>query len=89
MTRSQVIGFVLALVLCLLMLLAGWEPVTGYFVKWAPAWVVNAVESVSFMPHYSSMQRGVIDLRDIGYYLSVMGLMLCATHVVLDNRKSA
>jgi ABC-2 type transport system permease protein len=89
MTRSQVIGFVLALVLCLLMLLAGWEPVTGYFVKWAPAWVVNAVESVSFMPHYSSMQRGVIDLRDIGYYLSVIGLMLCATHVVLDNRKSA
>lgn len=89
MTRSQVIGFVLALVICLLLLLAGWEPITGYFVKWAPLWLVNAVESVSFMPHYASMQRGVIDLRDIGYYVSVMFLMLSATHVVLDNRKSA
>ncbi|MBT7700595.1 MAG: ABC transporter permease [Verrucomicrobia bacterium] len=89
MSRSQVIGFVLGLLGCLLLLLAGWEPITGFFVRWAPGWLVNAVASISFMPHYDAMQRGVIDLQDIAYYLSVMVLMIFATHLVLDNRKSA
>lgn len=89
MSRSQVIGFVLGLLGCLVLLLAGWEPITGFFVRWAPGWLVNAVASISFMPHYESMQRGVIDLQDIAYYVSVMVLMIFATHIVLDNRKSA
>jgi len=89
MSRSQVIGFVLGLLGCLLLLLAGWEPITGFFVRWAPNWLVRAIASFSFMPHYDSMQRGVIDLQDIAYYVSVMVLMIFATHIVLDNRKSA
>ncbi|MDP6490704.1 MAG: ABC transporter permease [Kiritimatiellia bacterium] len=89
MSRSQVIGFVLGLLGCLLLLLAGWEPITGFFVRWAPDWLVRAIASFSFMPHYDAMQRGVIDLQDIAYYVSVMGLMIFATHIVLDNRKSA
>ncbi len=89
MSRSQVIGFVLGLLGCLLLLLAGWEPITGFFVRWAPDWLVRAIASFSFMPHYDSMQRGVIDLQDIAYYLSVIVLMIFATHIVLDNRKSA
>lgn len=89
MTRSQVIGFVLSLLFCLILLLAGWEPVIGFFVRWAPNWLVEAVAAFSFMPHFESMQRGVIDVADIGYYLSVMIFMIFATHVVLDNRKSA
>jgi len=89
MSRSQVIGFVLGLLGCLLLLLAGWEPITGFFVRWAPDWLVRAIASFSFMPHYDSMQRGVIDLQDIAYYVSVMVLMIFATHIVLDNRKSA
>lgn len=89
MSRSQVIGFVLGLLGCLLLLLAGWKPITGFFVRWAPDWLVRAIASFSFMPHYDNMQRGVIDLQDIIYYLSVMVLMILATHIVLDNRKSA
>ncbi|NQU41577.1 MAG: ABC transporter permease [Lentisphaerae bacterium] len=89
MSRSQVIGFVLGLLACLILLLAGWDPITGFFVRWAPGWLVSAVASISFMPHYESMQRGVIDLQDVTYYASIMVLMLFATHIVLDNRKSA
>jgi len=89
MTRSQVIGFVLSLVACLLLLLAGWPPVTGFFVRWAPNWLVEGVAAFSLMPHYESMQRGVVDLGDIGYYLSMIVFMLAGTHVVINNRKSA
>ena len=41
------------------------------------------------MPHYESVQRGVVDLRDLAYYASVIVFMLFATHLVLENRKSA
>lgn len=90
LTRSQVISFVLGLVVCLLFLLAGWEPIVGFLHDWgAPAWLVDSVASFSFMPHYESMQRGVIDISDVAYYLSVIAFMIFATHVVLENRKSA
>ncbi len=88
-TRNQVIGFVLALMVCLLLVLAGWEPVTQYFVRWAPAWLVDGVAALSFMPHYDSLGRGVLDLADVTYYISVMAFMIFATHLVLDNRKYA
>lgn len=89
LTRSQVIAFVLSLVFCLLLLFAGWEPITQYFVKWAPNWLVEGVASFSLMPRFESIQRGVIDAQDITYYLSVMVFMIYATHIVLENRKSA
>ena len=88
-TRNQVISFVLALVICLFLLMAGWAPVTAMLVEWAPNWLVKSVAAFSVMPHYESIQRGVLDMRDIGYYISVMAVMLFATYLMLENRKSA
>ena len=89
MTRNQVISFVLSLVLCLLLLIAGYPPVTDIFVQWAPPWLVNGVASVSFMPQYETIQRGVLDLRALLYFASVITVMLFGTHLVLDNRRAA
>jgi hypothetical protein len=47
------------------------------------------VAAFSLMPHFDSMQRGVVDLSDIAYYGSVMAFAILATHIVLNNRKSA
>jgi len=66
---------------------AGWPPVTSMFVNKAPK-LVEIVASLSFMTHFESIQRGVLDLRDIGYYVSVMVFMIVATHLVVDSRKS-
>lgn len=89
LTRSQVISFVLALMFCLFLAISGWPPVTEMLVRWAPRWLVQGVASFSVMPHFESIQRGVIDLRDIVYYISVIVFMLFATHAALENRKSA
>ena len=89
MTRNQVISFVLSLVICLFLLLAGWPPVTDLLVHWAPEWLVRGVAAFSFMPHYDAFQKGVLDLRDFAYYFSVMIFMLFGTHLVLENRKAA
>ncbi len=89
MTRNQVISFVLAVVVCLFLLLAGWPPVTDLLARWAPDWLVRGVAAFSFMPHFEAFQKGILDLRDVAYYASVMIFMLFATNLVLENRKAA
>lgn len=88
MTRSQVIGFVLALCACLILNLAGFEPVTSLFARWAPG-LADGVAACSFLRHFESLRRGVIDLYDVAYYGGVMVFMLTAAHVVLNSRKAA
>ncbi len=89
LTRSQVISFVLTVVICLFLLLAGWPPVTDFLSGWAPAWLISVVEGFSFMHHFADMERGVLDIRDLIYYLSVMGFMLLANGVILQSRRSS
>lgn len=89
MTRNQVISFVIAVVLCLLLLLAGYPPVTDIFAQWAPAWLISGVAGLSFMPHYETFQRGVVDVRALLYFGSVIAVMTFGTHLVLDNRRAA
>lgn len=90
LSRSQVIGFVIALAVCLLLLIIGFGPVINAVAQWGvPPAVVSAIASCSLMQHFDAMQRGVIDLADIAYYIGVMVFMLAAAHVVTDNRKAS
>jgi len=89
-SRSQVIGFVIALAICLFLLIIGFDPVINAVSGWGvPAGIVNAVASCSLMQHFDAMRRGVIDFYDIGYYIGVMIFMLAAAHVITDNRKAS
>jgi len=88
LTRNQVISFILSVVICLFFVLAGWPPVTDTLSGWAPLWLLDVVSGFSFIPHFASMERGVLDLRDIAYYISVMFFMLFANGVVLQNRRT-
>ena len=87
-TRNQVIAFVLAVVLGLLLILAGWPPVTDMISRIGPNWLVDGIAGISFMSHFESLQRGVIDFRDLLYFASVIGFMLFATKLVLQNQSS-
>ena len=89
LTRNQVISFILSVVICLFLVLAGWPPVTNILSGWAPIWMVDVISGFSFMPHFESLQRGVLDLRDLGYYLSVIFFMLFSNGVVLQNRRAS
>ncbi len=86
LTRNQVISFVLAVGLGLFLILAGFQPVTELLSQWAPNWLVRTVAAFSFIPHFEAMQRGVLDLRDVIYFASVIGFMLFLTQLVLQNR---
>ena len=88
LTRSQVISFVLAVTVCFFLVLAGYPPVTEGVANWAPEWLVAAISGTSFLTHFTGFSRGILDFRDVFYYLSVMLFCLAANGVVLTNRKS-
>jgi ABC-2 type transport system permease protein len=88
-SRNQVVCFILAVMVCLFFILAGFPPVTGAISGWAPVGLVNLVAELSFLSHFVSLQRGVIDLRDVVYFISVIFFMLYLNGVVILNRKGA
>ena len=87
-TRNQVIAFVLAVVACFLLLLAGYALVLDLFTGWAPQTLVDGIASLSFLTHFESISRGVIDLRDLVYFGLLIGCSLYANAIVLQLTKS-
>lgn len=89
LTRNQVIAFVLAVAVCFVLLLIGYPAVLDAVSGWAPRLLVDTLASLSFYTHFESLQKGVIDLRDVLFYLLLIGFFLAATCVVLDARRGA
>lgn len=87
-TRSQVIAFILTVVVCFAFLLAGFPLVLDVFRAWAPDAVVDAIASLSFLTHFASLSKGVLDLRDLLYFGMTIGAWLYATLLVLELRKA-
>ena len=88
-TRNQVIAFILTVVICFLLLLAGFPLVLDFFrALGMPQALLDAVASLSFLTHFSSIGKGVIDLRDLVYFALMIGFWLYATAVVIDLKKA-
>jgi ABC-2 type transport system permease protein len=90
MTRNQVVAFILSLVVCLFLTLAGFPPVTRALQQVAPdlPGLVDAVAAMSAWTHYDNFQRGVLDSRDLLYFFSVIGFFLFLTSVILRGHRS-
>ena len=87
-TRNQVIAFIITVVICFVFLLAGSPLVLNFFKAWIPQNIVDALSSLSFLTHYASIARGVIDLRDAIYFISLIGCWLYANALVVDMKKA-
>lgn len=88
LTRNQVIAFVVSAVVCLGFVLSGFPLVLDFFGAWAPDFVVQAVSSFSFLSHFNAISEGVIELRDIVYFVSLIAFWLFANAVVIDLKKA-
>jgi ABC-2 type transport system permease protein len=86
LTRNQVVAFILSVVACLFLILAGFNPVTDLLARWASPVLVDAVAAFSVVTHFDGFQRGVIDARDLYFFFAVIGFSLFATGVILRNR---
>lgn len=87
-TRNQVIAFILTVVVCFVMLLAGFPLVLDGIGALFPQLVVDAVAQLSFLTHFAAIAKGVIDLRDVVFFLLTIGFWLYATAVVIDLKKA-
>jgi ABC-2 type transport system permease protein len=88
MTRSQVIAFVVSAVVGLGFLLAGFDPVLDAFRAWAPRTILDTVASFSFLTRFESISRGVVELRDVLFFASLIVACLIATGITIDARRS-
>jgi ABC-2 type transport system permease protein len=71
-----------------LFLLAGNEVVLAFFSSWAPDWFVEAVSSLSFLTHFSSIERGIISMPDLIFFASLIVGCLAACGIVLEIKKA-
>jgi ABC-2 type transport system permease protein len=88
MTRNQVVAFILAVVICLFLILAGFNPVTDLMVRWASPALVDTIAAFSVVTHFDGFQRGVIDGRDLVFFLSIIGFALFATGVIIRGHRA-
>ena len=87
-TRNQVVAFILTVVVCFLLVMAGFPLVLDAFRSWAPQAVVDAIAGLSFLTHFTSISKGVIDLRDLLYFVLMIGFWLYASAIVIDLKKA-
>lgn len=89
MTRNQVVSFILSVVICLFLILAGWPPVTQLLDRLSESsWLVNSVAAFSVMTHFEGFQRGVIDSRDLIFFVAMIVFSLFTTSVIIRNHRA-
>jgi ABC-2 type transport system permease protein len=88
LTRSQVVSFIISVVVCLFLILAGFPPVINFLQQFASPSVVDMITSFSVMTHFDGFQKGVLDSRDILFFLSVIGFSLFTTSVILRTHRA-
>lgn len=88
LTRNQVIAFVVSVVICFCFVMSGFTLVLDFFRGWAPQPIVDVIASFSFLTHFQSIKKGVIDVRDIIYFASLIGFWLYANTLAITVKKA-
>ena len=87
-TKNQVIAFVLTTTLCFVFTAMSAPVVMGLFSGWAPAAVLDFLRTLGFMYHFNDISKGVIDIRDVVFFSTVIALFLFLNAVVVQQRKA-
>ena len=88
LTKNQVIAFVISVMLCFAFILAGFPTVLDFFASWTPPAILEAISSFSFLTHFTSITKGVIDLRDLVFFVSLIACFLFMNAVAIELKKA-
>lgn len=88
LTRNQVIAFVISFVICFAFNLSGFPMVIDMFSAWAPQVIVDTISSFSFLTHFNSILKGVIDIRDLIFFTTLIAFWLYANVLAIEVNKS-
>ncbi|HEB77030.1 MAG TPA: ABC transporter permease [Methylothermaceae bacterium] len=87
-TVNQVIAFILTVVVCFAFTAAGSPVVLDAFYRWAPGWLVDSVAALSFLTHFHAISRGVLDLKDVLFFVIMIAAWLTACALVIEQKKA-
>ncbi len=87
-SKSQVVAFVLALVVCFLFVLMGSPVVINMFESFSPPVVLDTIASLSFLTHFDDMSKGVIALNNVAYFILSMLFWLAVGYFVIEKKKA-
>ena len=88
LTKNQVIAFVVSFVICFAFNLSGFPMVIDIFSAWAPQAIVDVISSFSFLTHFNSIVKGVIDVRDLVFFAPLIAFWLYANVLAIEINKS-
>ncbi|MEQ9328972.1 MAG: ABC transporter permease subunit [Rhodospirillales bacterium] len=89
LTKNQVIAFIIGATVCFLFTMSGVELVLDYFRGWAPDLLVETIVSMSFLTNFQAISKGVIDVRQIVYFGSLIFVWLWINLLILDLKKAS
>jgi ABC-2 type transport system permease protein len=85
LTKNQVISFVLSVLACLVLVFLGWSVFNGALSAVLPVWAVDLVANFSFVTHFDAFTKGIIDPKDVVFFLSLTGFTLFLNVVALER----
>tara|TARA_B100001094_G_scaffold252877_1_gene251038 strand:- start:813 stop:1547 length:735 start_codon:yes stop_codon:yes gene_type:complete len=88
LTRNQIIAFISSAAVCFIFTLSGLDIVLNFFRAWAPVFFVDTIASLSFLVRFESVTRGVIELRDLIFFISMIFFWLYANIIAVDTKKA-
>jgi gliding motility-associated transport system permease protein len=88
MTRNQVVSFIISVVICLFLVLCGFPPVTNLLMRMDKPWLVDLVSSFSVMTHFQPFTTGMIDSRDVIFFLLVIAFTLFTNGVIIRSHRA-
>jgi ABC-2 type transport system permease protein len=89
LTRNQVVAFILAAAVCFLFTMSGLDLVLETVRRLTPEPVVAFVAGLSFLSHFNAITKGLIDLRDLVFFVSMIAFWLFASVVAVDAKRAA
>ena len=85
LTKNQVVSFIASLVVCAALLFLGYSGFTSFLEGYLPVGVAGAISTFRFVTHFNPMLRGIVDAKDVVFFLSLMGFTLFLNVVALER----
>ena len=88
LTRSAVLAFVIGVLIAFILTAAGWPLVSGAIANWLGAGAGDAVAQFSFLTHFETAQRGVLELRGLVFYFGFTALFVALNTLFVMQRRA-
>ena len=87
-SKNQVISFILAVVACAVLVSVGMPTTLNYLSGFLPIGLLDVVESMSFQTHFESIQMGMLEFKDLSYFVLLIVGWIVGCCIILDERKA-